>query len=164
MAAVPPRSPWPAPDVGNAFRADLTRLLVASYRHWLRRDLVDPALDAVGQARALFELPQAVAAHGTEPDPLFYYGNRAALELFELSWPAFTALPSRQSAEAPARAGREQLLARVRAHGFIEDYRGVRVSASGRRFRILAATLWTVSATDGSPAGQAVLIRAWEPL
>jgi hypothetical protein len=154
----------PVPQAGNDYLPGHSGLLIASYRHWTGRDLVDSGLSAVGRARALYEAPFVVASHGIEPDPVFNYGNRAALALFEATWNAFTSLPSRLSAEPVARAERERLLARVHAHGFIDDYSGVRVSTRGRRFRIARATVWNVADASGAPRGQAVMFRDWEYL
>jgi len=152
------------PQAGNDYLADHAGLLIASYRHWTGHDLVDSGLSAAGQARALYEAPFVVASHGTEPDPVFNYGNRAALALFETTWDAFISLPSRLSAEPVARAERERLLARVHAHGYIDDYSGVRVSTRGRRFRIARATVWNVIDAAGARRGQAVMFREWENL
>lgn len=153
---------FPAPDAGNGFLAEQAALLIASYRHWTGRELVDAGLAAAG--RVLYEAPFVVASHGIQPDPVFNYGNRAALALFEAAWETFTALPSRLSAEPVARAERERLLARVHTHGFIDDYSGVRISTRGRRFRIARATVWNVIDAAGAPRGQAVMFRDWEYL
>jgi hypothetical protein len=117
--------------------------------------------DAALAAR-LYAAPFVVLAHGTEPDPLFSYANIAAQRLFERDWDEFVGLPSRLSAEAPARSERDRLLARVTAHGFIDDYSGVRVSRSGRRFRILSATVWNVSDVAHHQLGQAAAFSDWE--
>ncbi|MEA3642760.1 MAG: MEKHLA domain-containing protein [Lamprobacter sp.] len=45
--------------------------------------------------------------------------------------------------------------AAVAERGFIDDYRGVRVSASGRRFMIEQASVWNLTDAQGRPAGQA---------
>ena len=89
------------------------------------------------------------------------YGNAAALALWELGWEEFTRTPSRQTAEAPLREERARLLAAVTAHGFIDDYSGIRISKSGRRFRIAQATVWNLAAA-GQPYGQAALFSKWE--
>jgi hypothetical protein len=154
----------PAPEESNGFLAERARRLIESYRRWTGRDLVDRELSPVEQARALFEAPFVTASHGTEADPVFNYANRAALTLFETSWPDFTSMPSRLSAEPVAREERAQLLARVNRHGFIDDYSGIRISASGRRFRIRRATVWNVVDARGVPAGQAVVFHDWEYL
>ena len=153
-----------APQKNNDYYSVHTRQLIESYRRCTGRDLVDPELSPVEQARALYEAPFVTASHGTEADPVFNYANRAALTLFETTWANFTSMPSRLSAEPVAREERAQLLARVNQHGFIDDYSGIRISTSGRRFRIRRATVWNVVDARGAPGGQAVVFRDWEYL
>ena len=153
-----------APDDGNDFQAPHAGLLISSYRRWTGRDLVDTELSATEQARALYEAPFVVASHGTEDDPVFNYANRAALVLFETGWRDFTTMPSRLSAEPLEREQRARLLERVSRHGFIDDYSGIRISITGRRFRIQNATVWNVTDASGAPMGQAVMFRDWEYL
>ncbi len=154
----------PAPEESNGFLAEHACRLIRSHRRWTGRDLVDPGLSPAEQARALFEAPFVVASHDAGTDPVFNYGNRAALALFETAWADFTSMPSRLSAEPVARAERARLLARVNDHGFIDDYSGVRVSARGCRFLIRRATVWNVVDEQDAPAGQAVMFRDWEHL
>jgi hypothetical protein len=54
------------------------------------------------------------------------------------------------------------LLATVNQHGFIDDYRGVRISKSGRRFMIEQATVWNLLDENGAPYGQAASFSQWE--
>lgn len=112
----------------------------------------------------LWMLPTVVVAHGTEADPVFFYGNRAALTLFEFPAREFVALPSRLSAEADEQKARADLMARVARDNFVADYSGVRVSASGRRFRIEGATVWNLLDADGALCGQAAAFARWVPL
>lgn len=126
--------------------------VAASFERLLGRPLVDPCDDAV---TAMWLAPQVIVAHGVEADPIFFFGNRAALACFETDLPAFLAMPSRLSAEAPLREERQALLNRVAAHGFIDDYAGVRISAKGRRFMIEQAVVWTVTDEAGVSIGQA---------
>jgi hypothetical protein len=115
-------------------------------------------------ADAAFEAPFALVSHDGEADPIFTYGNRTALGLFELDWAQFTRLPSRLSAEAPGRDERQRLLDRVTQFGYIDDYSGVRVSATGARFRIHDAVVWNLNDEDGTPRGQAAMFATWTPL
>jgi len=154
----------PEPDAGNDYLAAHAQRLIESFRGLTARELVSPTLPPVEQARMLFEAPFVVASHGIETDPVFNYGNRAALALFEASWEEFTALPSRLSAEPVAQEERARLLARVTAAGFIEDYQGVRVSRTGRRFQIERATVWNVRDASGAYGGQAVTFDVWRYL
>ena len=87
------------------------RLIVESYARLTGRQL--PLAPADDLATALWLAPAAIVAHGTEPDPVFFYGNRLALELFGMNFAAFTRLPSRFSAEPLLREERALLLERV---------------------------------------------------
>jgi len=123
-------------------------LLRDSFRRVVGRELHPP--DA-----PLFDAPFIVCSHNTDRDPVFTYGNQAALDLFEMDWNTFTKLPSRLSAEPVHQSERRRLLDEVSAHGFIENYGGVRVSASGQRFRVTDATVWNLVDERGQLRGQA---------
>ena len=112
-------------------------------------------------ARRLFEAPIVVVAHGTEADPILNYANRTALELWETTVEALCRMPSRLTAEAPERAERERLLARTTRDGFVDDYRGVRISTTGRRFEIDRAIVWNLQDCSGRRTGQAATFAAW---
>jgi hypothetical protein len=127
-------------------------LIAQSFARLLGRPLVEPGGDPVA---ALWQAPCAVVAHGTEDDPIFFFGNQRALAAFETDVEAFTRMPSRLSAEAPLRDERQMLLDRVARDGFIDDYAGIRVSATGRRFRIESAIVWNLIDTQGRRHGQA---------
>ncbi len=75
-------------------------------------------------------------SHGTQDDPILNYGNQAALDLWEMTWEEFTGMPSRLTAEPINREDRERFLLQVRQRGYIDTYRGVRISGSGHRFMI----------------------------
>ena len=127
-------------------------LVASSFERLLGRPLVATAGDVVAN---LWHAPAAIVAHGIEPDPIFFFGNRRALELFESDVAAFTRMPSRLSAEAPLREERQALLERVAREGFIDDYAGVRITARGRRFRIDGAIVWNILDDTGKRHGQA---------
>jgi len=109
----------------------------------------------------VYAAPFVVLAHDCAADPRFTYANLAAQRLFERSWDAFIGLPSRLSAEAPNRAERASFLSRVAERGFVEDYSGVRISSTGRRFRIRQATVWNLSDAAGRRLGQAASFSDW---
>lgn len=115
-------------------------------------------------AEALWTAPRAIVAHGTEADPIFFFGNHMALDRFEVTPDAFAAMPSRLSAEAMLRDERQALLDRVARDGFIDDYAGVRISATGRRFQIEAATVWNLVDAAGGLHGQAATFDRWSDL
>lgn len=136
--------------------------LARSLKHWTGRDLATGISEPHELARTIFEAPFALVSHGTEPDPILNYGNRTALNLWEMSWEELTRTPSRFTAEAPNREERARLLAAVTERGFIDDYSGIRISKSGRRFRIARATVWNLLTETGAPCGQAAMFDAWE--
>jgi PAS domain-containing protein len=142
----------------------VTRLL-ASHLRLTGRPLLARLPDETeeGAAQRLYSAPFVVLAHDGQPDPRFTYANRSAQQLFERTWDEMIGLPSKLSAEAPAREERERFLGRVSEKGFIDDYSGVRISKSGRRFRILRATVWNVSDASGRRIGQAAAFSGWEP-
>jgi len=113
-------------------------------------------------AQKVFEAPLVIVSHGTEDDPILNYGNAAALALWEMSWEELTRTPSRLTAEAPNREERARLLEIVTRRGFIDDYSGVRIAKSGRRFRISRATVWNLLTSDGKSCGQAAMFDRWE--
>ena len=159
---MPPEG-WQAPDA-----VAYARVLADSFRRLTGRPILglpDPADDAA-LAAALYAAPFPLVSHGTEADPVFRYGNAAALRLWEMGWDAFTRLPSRQSAEPDpeVQADRDRLLAEARERGWTEGYRGIRISAGGRRFRILDTILWTVTDAEGRIQGQAARIGRVEAL
>ena len=84
-------------------------LIADSYAHLLGQPLVDAQDDL---ADALWRAPRVIVAHGTEADPVFFYGNRLALQAFDMDFASFTRLPSRYSAEPLAREERARLLER----------------------------------------------------
>lgn len=127
-------------------------LIAESFELLLGRPLVGAGANVV---EALWNAPHAIVAHGTQDDPIFFFGNQAALTAFETSFEGFARLPSRLSAEAPLREERQALLNRVSAHGFIDDYAGIRISAKGSRFRIENAVVWNLIDAKGVRHGQA---------
>ena len=154
-----------APDLDRAIieahAGDRIVLIAESFRRVTGGELVRPYGDILLQ---LWHAPTVVAAHGTEPDPIFFYGNRAALNLFEMTAEEFIRLPSRLSAELAARDERARLLAEVSERNFISNYSGIRIAKSGSRFVIEHAIVWNLLGADGSIHGQAAGFEHWRPL
>ena len=144
--------------VPAAYRAAASRiaLVAESFARLLGRPLVPPGNDPGDDiAAALWSAPLAIVAHGAEADPLFFFGNRAALIRFESTVEQFVGMPSRLSAEALLRDERQALLDRVARDGFIDDYAGIRISAQGGRFPIRDAVVWNLIDARGAVHGQA---------
>ena len=140
------------------FDPDFFRLITNSYARIIGRRLVAANQDAWWLYN---HAPFAVLAHNADPDPRFIYANRTAQSCFEYSWGEFTALPSRLSTEAPERAERQELLDAVTRDGFASGYQGIRISKSGRRFRIEDGIVWQLIGAGGLPHGQAATFSSW---
>jgi len=140
------------------------QLLLDSFARLVGRELLSREGTAEEQAHRLFAAPFVVVSHGVEADPLLNYGNRSALELWEMTAEEFRGTPSRLTAEPVHRDERARLLERTARAGFVDDYSGVRISRTGRRFRITRAIVWNLADSDGTPRGQAATFADWIPL
>ena len=147
---------WTNPTV-----VEWSQLLLNSFRHWTDRELLERVGDRASQAQALFRSPFVVVSHGMEEDPLLNYGNHIALELWELTWQQLVKTPSRLTAEPANRAEREWMLEQARTSGYLDSYRAVRISSTGRRFLVENALIWNVVDAEGRRVGQAATFSQW---
>lgn len=136
-------------------------LLLSSFANLLGRELVSRDGSPREQAQRLFEAPFVVVSHGTEADPILNYGNAAAFTLWEMTPTQFTQTPSRLTAEPMHRDERARLLERTRRDGYVDDYSGVRISATGKRFWIERAIVWNLTDAAGNHRGQAATFTQW---
>ncbi|MEV0050469.1 MEKHLA domain-containing protein [Saccharopolyspora shandongensis] len=140
----------------------LFRCIEGSFRSLVGLELVPLDGNEDSRERWLYEqAPFGILAHDGGSDPRFVYANRTAQRCFEYSWDEIVGMPSRLSAGPDGQADRDRLLDDTRRQGFTDDYRGVRVAASGRRFWIERVLLWNLLDPDGHRCGQAALIREW---
>lgn len=156
MGAPPAQAPWLEP---NLIR--WAQWLLDSFRCWTGKELLPREGSAAAQASALFSAPFVVVSHGMEEDPILNYGNQQALDLWEVTWASFTRMPSRLTAEPVNRVERERMLTRAATQGYIDDYRGIRISRTGRRFLVEGATVWIVQDPHRLPQGQAATFSTW---
>ena len=140
------------------------QLLLDSFARLLGRELISRQGSAEAQAERLFQAPFVVVSHGTEADPILNYGNAAALALWEMDHATLTRTPSRLTAEPVHRDERARLLERTRRDGYVDDYAGIRISRTGRRFRIEQAIVWNLVDAAGIHRGQAATFDRWTPL
>ncbi len=152
------------PDLCNGFYIKHGQLLCLSYAHWTIKKLIADNKDPETLILELYEAPFAVVSHGIENDPIFNFGNKTALELFELEWDQFIQVPSRESVEMTSRAERDKLMRQVTTNGYIENYSGVRVSSSGARFLIEDATIWNIVDANNVYYGQAAMFEKWKTI
>ncbi len=135
--------------------------LIDSFQHWTKKPLITIESSVEEQARSLFEASFVVVSHGTEADPIFNYGNAQALALWKFDWKTFTQLPSRRSAEPTEQKERDFLLSEAKTRGYIDNYRGTRISSTGQRFSIEDVILWDVLDENHQCCGQAATFSHW---
>jgi MEKHLA domain len=158
---------WQEPQI-----IDWTEILLASYQRLLGKELIEcsgsrsPEVPAKlsAQAQLLYTAPFVVVSHGTQSDPVLNYGNQVALDLWEMDWAMFTKTPSKSTAEPVNQAARQVMISQAKHQGFIDNYRGVRISSSGRRFEIDRAIIWNLTDLQDQPCGQAATFASWQYL
>jgi phosphoribosylanthranilate isomerase len=131
------------------------QMLLRSYRHWLKEDLIPMSADPMDNAYRLFHADRAVLSGTADEDQILNFGNLTTLRLWEMDWDTLTRMPSRYTAEPMHRDEREAFLKRVRENGYVDDYQGIRISSTGKRFRIEQATVWNLIDDKGVYCGQA---------
>ena len=137
------------------------QILVTSYQQLLGKQLVDNTNSPEELSKALFYAPFAVVSHGTQADPIFNYGNQTALQLWSISWNELIQTPSRLSAEPVNRATRATMLKQAATKGYIDNYEGIRISTTGKRFSIKQAIIWNLTDREGQKCGQAATFSNW---
>lgn len=152
-------------QLNQSFYQRLASDLCRNYQHYTGQPLLPDELACSGdQVLDLFTAPFAILAHGVEEDPIFNFANQYTLDLFEMNWEAFTQLPSRYSAQAISQEERNKLLSAVTTHGYIDDYSGVRISATGKRFYIEQAVVWNLYDEATKYRGQAAMFKHWRAI
>jgi hypothetical protein len=141
-----------------------SQILLDSFQQLLGYELISRQNTALEQARALFFAPFVVLSHGTQTDPILNYGNQMALQLWEMTWEDFTRIPSRLTAEPVNREERQRILQQVTKRGYVDDYRGVRISSKGKRFLIEKAIVWNLVNHQGQFCGQAATFSDWKAI
>ena len=150
------------PGPGNSYQEDHVTILRKSLRYWTGQDLVGLCINGRDAAEFLYYAPFILLSHDSSADPVFSYANRAGQRLFEMTWADFLKTPSRHSAEPVNRQERERILREVTSRGFVDQYQGVRISKTGRRFLISEAVVWNLLGVDGRLCGQAAMFDRWE--
>ena len=137
---------------------EYSNLMSQSYKYFTGSNLID-SLDV---ARDLYYAPFALVSHGIQSDPILRYGNLKAQQLWAMSWDELVEMPSRLTAEIEVIQERQRLLDQANRQGYVDNYRGVRISKDGRSFIIDKTILWNVVDSEGIKHGQAAVIHQWQ--
>jgi len=98
-----------------------------------------------------------VLSHGTQPDPVYNYGNLASLELFEQTIEKLCQTPSRFSTIPELMEDRSDLIKAIEEDGHGTIHSAIRISAEGHPFEIPQIKVWTVRDDDGKRIGLAAI-------
>lgn len=151
-------------DIPKSFIEEQTAVILNSYRHWTGRELLSLSSTKTDLMTALFFAPFVVVTSDSAADPILNYGNKQGLQLWEMSWKQLTQTPGRHTAEPMHRDERQGFLDTVQKKGFIDNYSGIRISSSGRRFKIEQATVWNLIDQNLRFVGQAATFQSFKYL
>lgn len=96
-------------------------------------------------------------SHGTESNPIYNFGNVAALQAFARSWDDIK-FPSAESVvlRSQDEVLRKELMMKVTKNGFVEGASGIRVRGDGKFIKLVDAIVWNCYDMDDSTyVGQA---------
>ena len=147
-------SPWS--EITSPSVSGQSKLIMTSYERLLGKKLLTEE-----DAESLYDADFIVLAHDGREDPCFTYSNRAAQDLWKLDWHDFIGMPSKYSAEAEEREGRESLLKDVQQKGFAEGCTAIRIDSAGRRFFIENLAAWNLLDEKGNVIGLAATYKDW---
>eukprot|EP00271_Cylindrocystis_brebissonii_P002248 TRINITY_DN12699_c0_g1_i1.p1 TRINITY_DN12699_c0_g1~~TRINITY_DN12699_c0_g1_i1.p1 ORF type:complete len:256 (-),score=42.92 TRINITY_DN12699_c0_g1_i1:548-1315(-) len=158
-SASPPPPPLPYLS-GEVIMHSLA--VIDSYFRATGKPIFPSSVEISVAAKALWELPRVVVTQGTEEDPLYNYGNKAALDLFEMDWPTFTSSVARKWAPEEEQTAHSELV-KSAVQG-VQDIGGlVRVTSSGQTFKISQGAWWALTTLDGEPFGQGAVFDIESP-
>ena len=97
-----------------------------------------------------------IASH--DINGFFNYLNKSALSLFKVTKDQVIGRSTTMTAPKSEQKQRNELLNQVNSNGFIDNYKGIRVTSDGELFQIEDATIWNVIDKNSHKIGQAVII------
>ncbi|MGN6645518.1 MAG: MEKHLA domain-containing protein [Cytophaga sp.] len=147
---------WLLPAVINQ-----SKIILETYYKIKGVALFDTGYSDEYKSYLLYHAPFVVVSHGIEADPVFNYANMTAQQLWRIDWEDFVKLPSKYSAEPGSTEDRQQLLDTAERQGYVDHFRGTRISSQGNRFVIENVLLCNLTDGAGQRIGQAALFRSW---
>ena len=142
-------------SLGDMDKIEHVKILLDSFEKLVKKQIIVRTGDSAKDLKLIEESEFVLLSHNGEQDPKLNYGNQFALDLWELNWDDFIKTPSRETAEIDLRTRREEVLKIVKEKGFYDKYEGIRISSSGKRFKIKNAIIWNVLNESEVRIGQA---------
>jgi hypothetical protein len=151
------------PCIDNNYHTEHISIMLENLKKWTGYDLIEEygfSLDTLGEQ--VFNADFYILSHDLAVDPILNYGNNRVLELWEVSWEELTNMHSRDTAKSVDRAERTAIIEQVKAHNYISKYNGLRVSKTGKEFKILDTIIWNLFTSNGDFYGQAAWFKSVE--
>jgi MEKHLA domain len=153
------------PDARNKYHQEHVIMMLENLKKWTGYDLIQEygfSLETLGEQ--VFYADFYILSHDRSTDPLLNYANQRVLDLWEVSWSELTRMHSRETAKSIDRDARSAIMAEVKANNYINGYSGVRISKTGKEFKILDGTVWNLYASTGDFCGQAAWFKQIQDL
>ncbi len=150
---------WELPEI-----VGWTQIILNSYHRFFNQQLIDRTGDKCIQSKNLFYAPMVVYSHDNQLDPIYNYSSEKGLIIWDMTWEQFSKTPSRTTTEPLLREERQQILRETATKGYITNYEGVRISRSGKKYKIFDITLWNLTDNLGQYCGQAATFSQWQPV
>jgi MEKHLA domain len=151
------------PSTQNNYHQEHVSMMLANLKRWTSYDLIEEygfSVDRLGEE--VFNANFYLLSHNNATDPILNYGNSRVLELWEVSWEELTNMYSRDTAKPVDRSARSSVMDRVKQYNYISGYDGIRVSKTGKEFKILDVTIWNLFLNNGDAYGQAAWFKSIE--
>lgn len=138
-----------------------SQIMAASYQQILGDKLIESDYKPSELAKTLFYAPFILVSHDNQAEPIYNYANQTALQLWSLSWYEFTQTPSAATTEPMDRSDRQKMLQQAQEQGYIDNYQGIRIASTGKKFMIEQVKLWNLTDESGKKCGQAATFSHW---
>ena len=148
------------PTASNNYYCDHLEIVLENLTRWTGYDLIADygfARETLGQQ--IFAANFYLLSQNHADDPILNYGNDRVLQLWEVSWDELTNMRSQDTAKPVDRSTRLAMMERVKSQNYLSGYSGIRISKTGKEFKILDVTIWNVFARNGEPYGQAAWFK-----
>ena len=158
-----PHLTFPGPD--NDWQGRHVARLAETFTRITGRDFItEMGLDPARLGQSAWEGNFALLSHRGDAHAVLNYANRFALDLWEMDWAMLTATPSQATAPDGDVAERAGMMAAVARDGYVSNYAGRRISATGRLLVIENVTLWWLVELSGAPFGAAATFKTFRRL
>jgi hypothetical protein len=151
------------PSLENEFQDAFMARVVDSFLRVTGMSLTaQTGIDSSSLGRGIYFGDFALLCHRGDDGAVLNYANAFAQHLWDADWDTLVSMPSVATAPPEAVASRAKLMDKVARDNFVADYGGVRVSRTGRLFRIKNATVWRLLDETGGAFGVGAYFRDYE--